>query len=118
MFGLSEKEVRKIVREELGERLDEELGYLRNSFVLPSDVRRIANEVVSSEKKGFENSLLIKRDTEEKVLREISGNIGNIVNRKLEDIVAEQVKRIEDKLLVELARQAMALDKNKEVNYN
>jgi chromatin segregation and condensation protein Rec8/ScpA/Scc1 (kleisin family) len=114
MFGLSEKEVRKIVREELKKELDEELEY----YVQPSDVREIATDVVSREKKNLEDSYRVKRDIEEKVLREINGNIGNIVNRKLEDIVAEQVKRIEDKLLVELARQAMALDKNKEVNYS
>lgn len=98
---LTEDRVREIIQEEL----DEALEY----YVEEDEVKKLVNEAVRQKNQEFENSWRTKHETEEKVMREINGNIGNIVYRKLEEIVAEQVKMIEDKLLVELARQAMSL---------
>lgn len=93
------------VREIIGEELDEALEY----YIEAGEVRELVDEAVEKNKNAFENNWREKHDIQEKVMREINGNIGNIVSRKLEDIVAQQVKMIEDKLLVELARQAMSL---------
>lgn len=98
---LNERKVREIIKDELNEAL--------KYYIEVDEVEELVNEAVEKSKNAFEDNWRTKHDIQEKVMREINGNIGNIVSRKLEEIVAQQVKMIEDKLLVELARQAMSL---------
>lgn len=101
---LNEEKVREIIEEEL----DETLEY----YIEADEVERVVNAAIEKRKNEFENNWRLRHDTQAEIMQKINDNIDNIVRREIEGVVAEQVKIIEDKLLVELARQAMSLKKD------
>lgn len=101
---LNEEKVREIIEEEL----DETLEY----YIEADEVERVVNAAIEKRKNEFENNWRFRHDTQAEIMQKINDNIDNIVRREIESVVAEQVKIIEDKLLVELARQAMSLEKD------
>lgn len=99
--GLDEDRVREIIEEEL----DQALEY----YVEADEVGDIVNDAVKKRKNDFEDSWQAKHDMQERIMQDIHKRIDDIVSGILKDIVAQQVKMIEDRLLVELARKAMSL---------
>lgn len=102
---LTEDKVREIIANEL----NKELKY----YIDADEVERVVNAVIEKRKNEFENNWRLRHDTQAEIMQKINDNIDNIVRREIESVVAEQVKIIEDKLLVELARQAMSLEGKK-----
>ena len=96
------------VREIIANELNKELKY----YVDADEVERVVNAAIEKRKNEFENNWRLRHDTRAEIMQKINDNIDNIVRREIESVVAEQVKIIEDKLLVELARQAMSLKKD------
>ena len=102
---LTEDKVREIIANEL----NKELKY----YIDADEVERVVNAAIEKRKNEFENNWRLRHDTRAEIMQKINDNIDNIVRREIESVVAEQVKIIEDKLLVELARQAMSLEGKK-----
>lgn len=102
---LTEDKVREIIANEL----NKELKY----YVDADEVERVVNAAIEKRKNEFENNWRLRHDTQAEIMQKINYNIDNIVSREIGSVVAEQVKMIEDKLLVELARQAMSLEGKK-----
>ena len=102
---LTEDKVREIIANEL----NKELKY----YIDADEVERVVNAAIEKRKNEFENNWRLKHDTQAEIMQKINDNINNIVSREIGSVVAEQVKMIEDKLLVELARQAMSLEGKK-----
>ena len=101
---LNEEKVRAIIEKEL----DETLEY----YVDVDEVERVVNRAIEKQKNEFENNWRLRHDTRAEIMQKINDNIDNIVRREIENVVSKQVKIIEDKFLVELARQAMSLKKD------
>ena len=102
---LTEDKVREIIANEL----NKELKY----YIDADEVERVVNAAIEKRKNEFENNWRLRHDTQAEIMQKINDNIDNIVSREIGSVVAEQVKIIEDKLLVELARQAMSLEGKK-----
>lgn len=75
------------------------------------DIRDIAREVIDEEKEELSDAYEVRRNTREEALNAIVNEVKGVVERRLPALVKEATKDIQDKLIVELARKAMNMEK-------
>ena len=92
-------------------KLEDKISELEEKIPNEYDIRIIAGETVKAEEAKLSDIYELRRDAREKAWNAITDNIEGIVEQRLPALIEEATKVIQDKLLVELARKAMNMEK-------
>lgn len=95
----------KMVRE-----LENKISELEEKIPNEYDIRIIAGKAIKAEEAKLSEIYELRREEREKAWDAITDNIEGIVEQRLPALVEEATKRIQDKLIVELARKAMNME--------
>lgn len=91
--------------------LENKISKLEGKIPDEHDIRNIAFGVIEAKKAELSDIYEVRRRTREEAWEAITSNIEGTVEQRLPALIEEATKDIQDKLLVELARKAMGLDK-------
>ena len=92
-------------------KLEDKISELEEKIPDEYDIRSIAGEIVGAEKAELSEIYEVRRDAREKAWNDITSNIEGIVEQRLPALIEEATENIQDKLIVELARKAMNMEK-------
>ena len=92
-------------------KLEDKISELEGKIPNEYDIRIIAGEVIGAEKAKLSDIYEVRRDAREEAWNAITDNIENTVEQRLPALIEEATKDIQDKLIVELARKAMNMEK-------
>lgn len=94
-------------------RLEEEISLLKEKIPKEYEIRKIAIGVIDEEKKELKRLYEEREEARDKVWDTMKAHIDDYAAGYMEQLIQEKVKDIEDKLIVELARKAMNMEKKK-----
>lgn len=92
-------------------KLEDKISELEKEIPDEYDIRDIAREVIDEEKEELSNVYEVRSNTREDAWNAIVNNVEGVVKRQLPALVKEATKDIQDKLIVELARKAMNMER-------
>lgn len=91
--------------------LENKISELEEKIPNEYDIRIIASEVTKAEEAKLSDIYEVRRDAREEAWHAITDNLEGIVEQRLPALIEEATKDIQDKLIVELARKAMNMEK-------
>ena len=91
--------------------LENRISELEEKIPNEYDIRIIAGEAIKAEEAKLSEIYEVRRDEKEKAWNDMTSNMEGIVEQRLPALIEEATKVIQDKLLVELARKAMNMEK-------
>ena len=97
-------------------KLETKISELEEKIPDTYSIRNIADEAIMAEEAKLSKTYKVSEDAREEAWDAVTSNINSIVEQRLPVVVEEATKDIQDKLIVELARKAMNLEKKNESN--
>ena len=93
------------------EDLQEQIENIKQPTLTSREIAKIVDECIQKEMEGLRDAFEIKYHTRLEVLDEIKEKVEEIVKRDLSNAVQIATERIQDEVLVALARKAIGIEK-------